>query len=56
MRFFLIDDVLNIPPLLRIKLTEECKLLPPPGIYAVSVDSGTTAAKGMTIIHRLNDG
>jgi riboflavin kinase/FMN adenylyltransferase len=52
---FPVDAVLNIPPLIRIKLTEECKLLPSPGIYAVSVDWGTTAVKGMTIIHRKPD-
>ena len=52
---FPIDDALNMPPLVRIKLTEECKLLPPSGIYAVSVDWGTTSAKGMTIIHRKPD-
>src|SRR5512133_2583965 len=52
---FPVDTALNLPPLLRIKLTEECKLLPSPGIYAVSVDSRTTAAKGMTIIHRKPD-
>jgi riboflavin kinase/FMN adenylyltransferase len=52
---FPVDAALNMPPLVRINLTEECKLLPSPGIYAVSVDSRTTAAKGMTIIHRKPD-
>jgi riboflavin kinase/FMN adenylyltransferase len=52
---FPLDNSLNMPPLVSIKLTEECKLLPSPGIYAVSVESGTVQAKGMTIIHRKPD-
>jgi riboflavin kinase / FMN adenylyltransferase len=52
---FPLDNALNMPPLVSIKLTEECKLLPSPGIYAVSVESGTIQAKGMTIIHRKPD-
>ena len=55
MRFSPVDNALNMPPLVSIKLTEECKLLPSPGIYAVSVESGTIQAKGMTIIHRKPD-
>ena len=35
----------------RISLTEECKLLPAHGIYAVSVEQGAVYSKGMTIIH-----
>jgi len=43
---------INLPVLVKIPLTEECKILPAPGIYAVSVDSGSLISKGMTIIHR----
>ena len=43
---------LNLPALVKIPLTEECKILPSPGIYAVSVKSGSYTLKGMTIIYR----
>lgn len=36
--------------LVKISLTEECKILPSPGIYAVSIDSEVGTSKGMTII------
>jgi riboflavin kinase / FMN adenylyltransferase len=42
----------DLPPLLKVSLSEECKLLPSPGIYAVSVENGTVHSKGMVIIHR----
>jgi riboflavin kinase / FMN adenylyltransferase len=42
----------NLPPFVKIPLTEECKLLPSPGIYAVSVESGLVYSKGMAVIHR----
>lgn len=45
----------NLPLLVKIPLTEECKILPSPGIYAVSVDSGEFTSKGMTIIYRRHD-
>ena len=35
---------------MRIPLTEECKLLPATGIYAVSVISGGFSSKGMAVI------
>jgi len=41
-----------LPSLHKISITEECKLLPSPGIYAVSVKSGSLYSKGMSIIHR----
>ena len=37
--------------LLHIPMTEECKLLPSPGIYAVTVESGNSFSKGMVIIN-----
>jgi riboflavin kinase / FMN adenylyltransferase len=42
----------NLSPLLLIPLTEECKLLPSPGIYAVSVECKNIYSKGMAIIHK----
>jgi riboflavin kinase/FMN adenylyltransferase len=42
----------TLPPLLRIPLSEECKILPSPGIYAVSVELGSFHSKGMVIINR----
>lgn len=44
-------DNTAMPPLTRIPITEECKILPSPGIYAVSVESGKSGSKGMVIIH-----
>ena len=45
----------GLPPLVKVPLTEESKLLPSPGIYAVSVESGPVSSKGMVIIHRLTE-
>jgi riboflavin kinase/FMN adenylyltransferase len=41
---------LDLPALLKIPLTEECKILPSSGIYAVSIESGIVNSKGMVII------
>ena len=40
----------DLPPMLRLILKEDSKLLPPPGIYAVSVEEGSVRSKGMVII------
>lgn len=48
---YLIEDTHNLPLLLKIPLTEECKILPSSGIYAVSIESGLVNSKGMAIIH-----
>jgi riboflavin kinase/FMN adenylyltransferase len=40
----------------EVPLTEECKLLPSPGIYAVSVEAGQLRSKGMVIIQKKNEG
>lgn len=40
----------------EIPRTEECKLLPSPGIYAVSVESGKHQSKGMVIIQKKDEG
>jgi riboflavin kinase / FMN adenylyltransferase len=45
----------GLPDLFNIPLTEECKLLPSPGIYAVSVECGDIVTKGMAIICRNED-
>jgi riboflavin kinase / FMN adenylyltransferase len=45
----------NLPPLVKIPLTEECKILPSPGIYAVSVESNHINSKAMSIIYRRYD-
>jgi riboflavin kinase/FMN adenylyltransferase len=44
-----------LPRLEKILLTEECKLLPPPGIYAVSVGVESVSSKGMVIILRTDE-
>jgi riboflavin kinase/FMN adenylyltransferase len=49
---YIIDDTSGLPSLFKIPLTEECKILPSPGIYAVSVESGKLNSKGMVIIYR----
>jgi riboflavin kinase/FMN adenylyltransferase len=41
----------GLPSFLRIPVTEECKILPATGIYAVSVVTGNLNSKGMTLIH-----
>ena len=46
------ENIPELPVLFKIPLTEECKILPAPGIYAVSVVSETKTWKGMSIIHR----
>jgi len=46
------DGISGLPLLEKVPLTEECKLLPSPGIYAVSVECGPVYSKGMVIINR----
>jgi len=46
-----IVTTLKLPALVKIPITEECKILPSPGIYAVSVEMGPDISKGMVIIH-----
>lgn len=41
-----------LPGMLKIGLTEECKILPAAGIYAVSVDSKIQSSKGMVVINK----
>ncbi len=45
------NELKLLPVLMKIPITEECKLLPSKGIYAVSVESGSSYSKGMVIIH-----
>ena len=49
---YLCEEPFELPPLVKIRITEECKLLPSQGIYAVSMESGPVYSKGMAIIHR----
>jgi len=49
---FTSESIQALPLLYKIPLTEECKILPAPGIYAVSVAYGSSSFKGMAIIYR----
>ncbi len=49
---FYLQGTIELPRLFSVPLTEECKLLPPAGIYAVSVESEQIHSKGMVIIHK----
>jgi riboflavin kinase / FMN adenylyltransferase len=49
---YLIKDNSFPGPLKKVPVTEECKLLPSSGIYAVSVESENGYSKGMVIIQR----
>lgn len=49
------DDADKLPRFIKMTLTEECKLLPSPGIYAVSVEAGSLYSKGMVIINKRGD-
>jgi riboflavin kinase / FMN adenylyltransferase len=42
--------------LAKVPLTEECKLLPAPGLYAISFKTGVSDSKGMAIINEISDG
>ena len=46
----------GLPSFLKIPVMEECKILPSPGIYAVSAVSDEDISKGMAIIHPVMDG
>jgi riboflavin kinase/FMN adenylyltransferase len=50
-----IENSPDLPVLVQIPLTEECKILPSLGIYAVSAEAGSFNSKGMAIIHRNPD-
>lgn len=43
---------IELPPFVQVPLTEECKLLPSYGIYAVSAESGSFFSKGLVVIHK----
>jgi riboflavin kinase / FMN adenylyltransferase len=45
----------ELPGFVNIPLTEECKIVPSAGIYAVSVESGAVSSKGMVLINRKDD-
>ncbi len=46
------DEYETLSDFVRISMTEECKLLPASGIYAISVGAGSSYSKGMAIITR----
>jgi riboflavin kinase/FMN adenylyltransferase len=48
---YFLENPESLPVFVKIPLTEECKLLPSIGIYAVSVQAGSVYSKGMVIIH-----
>jgi riboflavin kinase/FMN adenylyltransferase len=41
----------SLPSFLKVPITEECKILPATGIYAVSVVNGNKESKGMALIY-----
>lgn len=45
----------SLPSLYSMPLTEECKLLPAAGIYAVTVEDGIASSKGMAVICPASD-
>ena len=47
---FLTGEAVKSIPMFRMVITEECKLIPSCGIYAVSVDSCSGYSKGMAVI------
>ena len=53
---FIFEGSTGTLPLLIVPKTEECKLLPAPGVYAVSVESDIYHSKGMVIIYQRPDG
>jgi len=52
---YFIQENSSLPHLKKVLVTEECKLLPSSGIYAVSVESEIGYSKGMVIIQRKPD-
>jgi riboflavin kinase/FMN adenylyltransferase len=54
-RSFACNPVPGLPQLYEIEITEESKLIPSPGIYAVSVKSQLVSSKGMAITTRNDD-
>lgn len=51
-----VPDPVDHTSYFEVPLTEECKLLPSPGIYAVSVEAGKISSKGMVIIQKKDEG
>lgn len=44
----------ELPVMHSVQVTDECKLLPSPGIYAVSAELGSCCSKAMALIHMNN--
>lgn len=45
-------ETFDLPAIYKVEITDESKLLPSPGIYAVSAESGSETSKAMVIIYR----
>jgi riboflavin kinase/FMN adenylyltransferase len=52
-RLFEADFLPESIPFYRVQVTEENKLLPPPGIYAVSTGNGSLSSRGMVVIYTI---
>ena len=46
----------KVLPLVKIEITEECKLLPANGIYAVTVKNPGFSSKAMAVVHSSHEG
>ncbi|HRS54727.1 MAG TPA: riboflavin kinase [Bacteroidales bacterium] len=51
------NELLNeaFPIVYSINIEEECKLIPPEGVYAIHLNFNNTNFKGIAIIHKLNN-
>ncbi len=45
-----------LPTFCKIQPTEECKLIPSQGIFAVSAETGNKFSRGMSVIHKNSEG
>ncbi|MCE5345834.1 MAG: hypothetical protein LLG13_06025 [Bacteroidales bacterium] len=52
---YITDESLNLPLFFRIPITDRFKLLPSPGIYAVSTEEGQIYSKGMAVIFKRSE-
>ena len=50
-----LPETIGSLPVVKVLITEEAKLLPAPGVYAVSVKSGQILSRGMVIINTISD-
>ncbi len=45
-------EAFDLPAIFKVEITDESKLLPSPGIYAVSAEFGSESSKAMVIIYK----